>query len=250
MRHRAITAVLLLAAAVVGAVLVGAWRTADAQRAPVDDDLVHRGQELYETGCTSCHGFDGRGIEGRGPSLENAGAASAYFYLSSGRMPTDDPKGQTVRKPPKYGPADIDALVAYVVTLGDGPPIPDIDPADGDLAQGQQLYTSNCAACHNAAGSGGALGQAIYAPSVTKASPTEVAAAVRIGPGAMPVFGPESITDHQLASILRYIEYLEAPEDPGGLPLGRVGPVPEGLVAWVFGIGAVLVFTRWLGARR
>ena len=30
--------------------------------------------------------------------------------------------------------------------------------------------------------------------------------------------------------------------------VGRVGPVPEGFVAWVFGIGAVLVVVRWLGA--
>lgn len=243
-------AALLLAAVVCGALVVGAWRTAGAQREPADAELVRRGQELYEIGCTSCHGFDGRGVEDRGPTLEDAGAASAYFYLVSGRMPTDNPKRQTVRKPAKYGPDDIDALVAYVATLGDGPEVPDIDPADGDLSAGQQLYASNCAACHNAAGSGGALGQAIYAPSVTKASPTEVAAAVRIGPGAMPVFGPEAITDEQLASILRYVEYLKDPEDPGGLPLGRVGPVPEGLVAWVFGIGAVFVFARWLGARR
>jgi len=244
-RHRAIAVAVLLVA-----VVIGAWRSADAQQGPADAELVRRGQELYEIGCTSCHGFDGRGIEDRGPTLENAGAASAYFYLTSGRMPADDSKGQTQRKPAKYGPEDIDALVAYVATLGDGPEIPDIDPDDGDLSEGQRLYTSNCAACHNAAGSGGAVGQAIYAPSVTKASPTEVAAAVRIGPGAMPVFGPETITDQELASILRYIAYLDDPEDPGGLPLGRVGPVPEGLVAWVIGIGAVLVFARWLGARR
>ena len=99
-------AALLLAAVVCGALVVGAWRTAGAQREPADAELVRRGQELYEIGCTSCHGFDGRGVEDRGPTLEDAGAASAYFYLVSGRMPTDNPKRQTVRKPAKYGPDD------------------------------------------------------------------------------------------------------------------------------------------------
>jgi ubiquinol-cytochrome c reductase cytochrome c subunit len=163
-------------------------------------------------------------------------------------MPTDDPDHQTRRKPPAYTPEQIDQLVAYIASLGDGPPIPDVDPADGDLAEGQQLYTANCASCHNSAGSGGALGQAIYAPSVTEATPTQVAAAVRIGPGEMPVFGSSALDDDQLASVLRYVEYLKDPQDPGGAPLGRVGPVPEGFVAWVFGIGAVLLIVRWLGA--
>jgi ubiquinol-cytochrome c reductase cytochrome c subunit len=237
----------LAALVLAGAASFGALRVADAQTASSSGD-ADAGRDLFEVGCISCHGLDGTGVPDRGPTLVGVGAASAYFYLSSGRMPMDDPGGQTRRKPPAYDPDEIDDLVAYVASLGDGPPIPDIDPADGDLAEGQQLYTANCAACHNAAGSGGALGQAIYAPSLTPATPTQIAAAVRIGPGAMPVFGPATLTDAQLASVLRYIDYLRDPEDPGGASLGRVGPVPEGFVAWIFGIGAVLVIVRWLGA--
>jgi ubiquinol-cytochrome c reductase cytochrome c subunit len=237
---------------------VGAWRAAAAQperregsaASAQQTSLVQQGRELYELGCISCHGDDGRGVEGRGPSLEQAGAASADFYLSSGRMPTDDPNRQTVRKPPKYDEQEIAALVAYVDSISDGPPVPDIDPNAGVLSEGQRLYMANCAACHNAAGSGGALGQAIYAPSLTAATPLQVAEAVRVGPGAMPVFGRDALDDEELASIIRYVEYLKNPEDPGGLPLGRLGPVPEGFVAWVVGIGAVLVIARWLGARR
>jgi ubiquinol-cytochrome c reductase cytochrome c subunit len=234
------------ALALAAAATFGALRVADAQGSPDGD--VAAGRRLFEVGCISCHGLDAKGVPERGPTLVGVGAASAYFYLSSGRMPMDDPDGQTRRKPPAYSPDEIDDLVAYIASLGDGPPIPDIDPADGDLSEGQQLYTANCAACHNSAGSGGALGQAIYAPSVTSATPTQVAAAVRIGPGAMPIFGPASLTDDQLASVLRYVQYLDDPEDPGGASLGRVGPVPEGFVAWIFGIGAVMVIVRWLGA--
>ena len=214
------------------------------------DDLVAEGQALYEVACTSCHGGDGRGVEGRGPTLEEAGAAAADFYLSSGRMPMDDPSGQTQRKPPAFDDEEIEALVAYVATLGEGPAVPDIHPEDGDLSDGQQLYTANCAACHNSAGSGGALGQAIYAPPVTPASARQVAEAIRIGPGAMPAFGAGALDDEDVASIQRYVDYLKDPEDPGGLPLGRLGPVPEGLVAWFVGIGSMLGVARWLGARR
>jgi ubiquinol-cytochrome c reductase cytochrome c subunit len=236
---------LLVVMALAGAVAFGALRSAGAQQ-----DLVDQGRELYETGCISCHGPDGVGIDGRGPSLQGVGAASASFYLSTGRMPATSPSQQAVRKPPVYSPDEIAALVAYVASLGPGPAIPQIDPATGDLAEGQQLYTANCAACHNSAGSGGALGQAIYAPALFDATPQQVAEAVRVGPGAMPAFGPQQISDQQLASIVRYVEYLKDPDDRGGASLGRLGPVPEGLVAWVAGIGGVLLFARWLGARR
>ena len=240
---------LVLSATVLGTV----WALEGGARAtpePGGPALVEEGRRLYEVGCTSCHGADGRGVEERGPTLHGAGAASADFYLSSGRMPMDSPKGQTRRKPPAYSEDEIDALVAYVATFGEGPPIPEVRPEDGDLAEGQQRYTANCAACHSSAGAGGAVGQSVYAPAIWPASPLEVAEAVRIGPGAMPAFGPGTIDDDELASIVRYTEYLGDPSDPGGAPLGRLGPVPEGMVAWIVGGGALVGATRWLGGRR
>jgi ubiquinol-cytochrome c reductase cytochrome c subunit len=211
---------------------------------------AENGRRLYVAGCASCHGLDGRGVEGRGITLENAGAASVDFYLTSGRMPASQGTGnQSLRKPPAYEPDEIADLVAYVASLGSGPAIPDIDPADGDLAIGQQLYTANCAACHNSAGSGGALGQGYFAPAVTRADSLQVAEAVRVGPGAMPAFGPGVITDEQLASITRYVDHLRAPDDRGGLSLGRIGPVTEGMVAWFVGMVLLVTAARWIGAR-
>jgi ubiquinol-cytochrome c reductase cytochrome c subunit len=206
------------------------------------------GRQLYLVACTSCHGADGAGTK-RAPSLVGVGAASADFYLSTGRMPLDRPQAQAERKRVAYSPAQIRQLVAYVATLGPGPAVPALDPAQGELAVGNRLYANNCAPCHSSAGAGGALGHAVYAPALKRATPTQVAEAIRIGPGSMPVFGPDTLDDHQAASIVRYVTYLHRPDDRGGLGLGHLGPIPEGFVAWVVGLGALLVAARWIGTR-
>ena len=218
------------------------------------DELVARGEELYETGCISCHGpagvgrDSGRG-EAYGPSLEGAGAASAYYMLSTGRMPLSDSEDQPVRKDPAYSPAEIEALVAYVSSLGDGPALPEVDTAGADLAAGGTVFRANCQPCHSASGSGGALSYGRSAPSLGSATPTEVGAAVRSGPGQMPVFGPDVISPEELDDLAAYVEYLRHPEDPGGVPIGRTGPIPEGFVAWIVGIPLLLISVAWIGTR-
>jgi ubiquinol-cytochrome c reductase cytochrome c subunit len=208
---------------------------------------VEAGRNLFVTGCSSCHGLDGKGTL-RGPDLTHAGAAGADFYLSTGRMPLADPGDQPERKRPAYTRPEIDRLVAYVASLGVGPPIPVVSHR-GDLAEGDELYTQNCAACHSSAGAGGALGGSIDAPPLWHATDTQIAEALRIGPGAMPVFGPETLDDGQVASIVRYVSYLRNPDDRGGEPLGHVGPVPEGFVAWIIGLGTMLAVAYWIGTR-
>ncbi len=206
------------------------------------------GRQLFVTGCSSCHGLDGRGTD-RGPTLERSGAAAAYYYLSTGRMPlaADD---QPTRKDPAYGPEEIELLTAYVASLGDGPPVPEVDPSTGDLAQGGVIYRSQCAACHSAAGIGGALSYGGYAPPLTEAKARQIAAAVRVGPGNMPLFGPEILDDEEVASLVRYVEFLQEAPTPGGGRLGGAGAVAEGFVGWVFGMGACLAATVWIGAKR
>ena len=61
----------------------------------------------------------------------------------------------------------------------------------------------------------------------------------------MPVFGPGTFTQ-QVNSIVRYVEYLKQPQDPGGLSLSLVGPITEGLVAILVGLGALMLITRWI----
>ena len=137
-------------------------------------------------------------------------------------------------------------LVAYVASLGPGPPIPDVNSPPGNLQEGGQLYLDNCAACHSAAGNGGALSVGRDAPTLHGATPVEVGEAMRTGPGNMPVFGPGTFTPQQLNSIVRYVGYLKKPQNPGGLSLGLVGPITEGLVAILVGLGALMLITRWI----
>jgi ubiquinol-cytochrome c reductase cytochrome c subunit len=216
-------------------------------------ETVEWGAALFTTGCSSCHGAEGDGVTNpdgtvRGPSLRTSGSAAAYYYLSTGRMPLDDPSEQPRRKPPAYSPEDIDALVAYVDSLGVGPDLPAIRIEGADVSRGGELFRLNCAPCHGATGGGGALSYGDAAPPLTDSEPLQAAAAVRAGPGQMPVFG-EEITESDLEAIVAYVQYLRNPEDPGGLPIGRIGPIPEGFVAWAAGMGALLLAVAWIGTR-
>jgi ubiquinol-cytochrome c reductase cytochrome c subunit len=204
-----------------------------------------RGRELYLTGCQSCHGFDARGIPGTAPSLHRVGAVSADFYLSTGRMPLDDPKSQPDRTEPAYDRRSLDDLIAYVGSLG-GPSIPQVDVARASVSDGQRLFTQNCAACHQVVGRGGVMAGA-FVPTLLEATPRQVFEAARTGPYVMPRFGQAQLSDRELTSIARYVQYAKHPENPGGWALFNVGPVPEGMVAWLIGLLALLLVIRMLG---
>lgn len=241
----------LLAAAGLALVSVGgtsARAQAPPRSVPPPANEVRAGRDLFQVACSSCHGLGGEGSD-LGPRLVGVGAASADFYLSTGRMPLDNPGEQATRKRPAYTRLQIRQLVAYVASLGPGPPIPTADPDAGDVALGNTLYANNCAPCHSSAGAGGALGHATYAPPLDRATAAQVAEAVRIGPGAMPRFGPDTFDDAELDAIVRYVDYLKKPDDRGGLGLGHLGPIPEGFVAWVVGLGLMVLAIRWIGTR-
>lgn len=219
-------------------------------RVEAGPDRVARGEELFRTNCVTCHGDDAKGTN-RAPPLAGVGAATADFQLRTGRMPAANTNGQPPSKPVAFSDDEIKDLVAYVASLGDGPAIPDVDPANGDLSEGGELFRENCAACHNAAGIGGALSYGTRAPSLLEVEPTQIGEAVRIGPGQMPVFGPDTFTDDQVDSIVRHIrETLVDGETPGGFTLGSAGPVTEGLVAILIGLGAIVLTTRWITGKK
>lgn len=207
------------------------------------------GGDLYAQSCASCHGMGGGGTA-NGPPLVGVGEASVHFQLSTGRMPMAEPGTQPRRGPPAFSDGQIVALVAYVSSLGPGGvDIPQIAPEEGDLQQGRRLYATNCLACHGAGGQGASVGGGQVAPPLFDATALQVAEAVRVGPGPMPPFGEEQISPDDLDSLLRYVAFLEEFRPPGGYEAGRVGPVIEGFIAWLLGLGSLVLMMRWIGSR-
>ena len=69
------------------------------------------------------------------------------------------------------------------------------------------------------------------------------------GPQNMPKFSDRQLTPEEKRAIVAYIQNNKATIDPGGLPLGGFGPAPEGLIAFLVGMGAIVAATLWMGSR-
>ncbi|RBQ20228.1 cytochrome C [Spongiactinospora rosea] len=250
-------AVLLFALALLGvgyAAFSPKSQSADAAIASGKVDDVKAGEELFKSHCLTCHGPEARGTAD-GPTLVGVGAAAVDFQMSSGRMPATTVGAQVPRKPlPAWVTQEkIDQIAAYVQSLGGGPTVPSkdqVDPAKGDPAKGGELFRANCISCHNWAGAGGALTQGKYAPNLNSSSPAQIYEAMITGPQAMPVFNDSTITPQQKRDMIAYIVSVRGQTDPGGFGLGRIGPVTEGLVAWIVGIGGLVLAAIWITAKR
>lgn len=212
---------------------------------------VQAGKALFQEGCITCHGNNGAGVPGHGPSLVGTGSAAVEFQVGTGRMPLSGQSQQAQRKRPRYQPDQIDAIAAYVESLGGGPSLPPrgTNLRDGDLAEGGELFRLNCASCHNFAGKGGALSSGKYAPPLSPATDRDIYAAMLTGPENMPVFADSQLSAQQKKDIITYVQHLKNEPNPGGAGLGRLGPVPEGLVAFLVGIGLLLFVTLWIGVK-
>ncbi|MEP6599140.1 MAG: c-type cytochrome [Actinomycetota bacterium] len=212
---------------------------------------IDAGRRLYETSCITCHGANLQGVEGRGVPIAGAGSAAAYFQISTGRMPLARQGAQALRGTPKFTQDEIDKLAAYVQSVGGGPVVPDGDLRKNDVGLGKagDLFRLNCAQCHGFSGKGGALSAGKIAPSLTQATDAQVYAAMVSGPENMPVFNDNQLTPEQKKAIVDYVRTLGDSKDPGGSGLDRIGPVSEGLVVWLFGIGALVITILWIGAK-
>jgi quinol---cytochrome-c reductase cytochrome c subunit len=210
---------------------------------------IQQGRQLFLAGCSSCHGLNAEGGT-TAPSLIGVGAAAVDFQVGTGRMPLAQHTSQAPRKKPRYNAADTELLAAYVASLGPGPAIPtNLNYQSADVAFGGALFRTNCAQCHNFAGSGGALTYGKYAPSLSDATPKQIYEAMITGPESMPVFGDQEITPAQKLAIIKYIRTIKTEPNPGGAGLGRVGPVSETVVAWLVGIGGLVIVTMWIGSK-
>ncbi|MGI8430449.1 MAG: c-type cytochrome [Solirubrobacteraceae bacterium] len=208
---------------------------------------VAEGRQLFVAGCSYCHGFDAGGIAGRGPSLIGVGAQAPDFYLSTGRMPLSDPRDYPERSKPAYPRPAINALVAYIATLG-GPPIPAVNPGQGNLSTGEQAFALHCAGCHQIIARGGIVTGSV-APALQNATASEIGEAVRVGPYLMPRFSSGEISAQTLNSIARYILYTRHPADQGGWGIGHIGPIPEGMIGWLIALASLLIVARLIGER-
>ena len=230
-RHPAAKGALLLFALLV----MGALYTVLAPSPKVAADTgnsqqIAEGRALFRVTCASCHGLNGEGQTTdtiQGPPLIGVGAASVDFQVSSGRMPMAKPEEQAPVKKNLYTEEEIAALAAYVASLGPGPDIPteeQYDPvglSEEDLARGGDLFRTNCSACHNFRGAGGALPNGKYAPSLQGISNKRLYEAMLVGPQQMPVFSDEVMTPENKRAIIGYLNELNEHARARRLGTGR-----------------------------
>ncbi|CAB4539989.1 unannotated protein [freshwater metagenome] len=253
-RHKAAAPLLLVIALLaigttfsVASASVKQSSTTFARTAAIDE-----GKQIFLKGCSSCHGLNAEG-GAVAPSLIGVGAASVDFQVGTGRMPMADMSTQAMRKKPVYDAEETAKLAAYVASLAPGPAVPEDAvlnyERDGSTAEGGELFRNNCAMCHNFAGQGGALTQGKYAPTLMGVEPKYIYEAMITGPQSMPVFSDKTITPAEKLSIIKWIKAAEAEPNLGGASLGRVGPVTEGLLGWVLGLGLLIGVAVWLATK-
>lgn len=259
LRRRLTGAVLLVFALGLAGVLA-ATLTPKPQVAVADESqsaLLRTGQQLYDTACITCHGANLQGVNGRGPSLIGVGEAAVYFQVSSGRMPMMRNEAQATRKKANFDEAQVDALGAYVQSMGGGPLVP--RDANGQIAsesllgsnvaRGGDLFRLNCASCHNFTGRGGALSSGKFAPGLDPASPAQIYTAMLSGPQNMPKFSDRQLSPDEKKDIVAYVKTASQTMNPGGYGLGGFGPAPEGMAVFIIGMVAAIGVALWIGAR-
>ena len=260
-RHPAAIAILIiLGLFLTGAVYaVMAPKQADATTQALPAQSVEEGKALFRANCSSCHGLNaegrstGNGDKIAGPALAGVGAASVDFQMGTGRMPLARPDVQApASSERKFTQEQIDSIAAYVASLAPGPAVPSeeaVDPTKGDAARGGDLFRVNCAMCHNFAGAGGALTRGKYAPPIENVSGRHIYQAMVTGPQSMPVFNDANLTPESKRDIIAFLYTIDEAESPGGMALGSLGPVSEGLFAWVFALGLLIASAVWIGAK-
>jgi ubiquinol-cytochrome c reductase cytochrome c subunit len=210
---------------------------------PTDAVSLARGGAIFSQRCAKCHGDAGQGISSiasiAGPSLQaehNPGMVQTAMEVGPSHMPSF------------FSVLSVEDMhsVAYYVTHQ----IAVIPLEGGNVSEGGIYFRERCSTCHGSSVRGGVMAfTGVNAPDLTAKSPALIAGAIRWGPGPMPSFPASVLDDHQLASIVSYVEFMQHPPHPGGNSLGYAGPVPEG---WVACIGllclvGVIVWIEWGG---
>jgi len=250
-RHPAAIALLLLLGLILTGVAYSALAPKQADASTAAAGSVEQGKKLFLANCATCHGLQAQGTK-NGPSLAGVGAASVDFQVGTGRMPLPAPNVQAPQNKVRFSQEEISAMAAYVASLAPGPAIPDAEYTSGEggnVAMGAELFRVNCAMCHNFAGSGGALTRGKYAPSLRNVEGKHIYEAMVTGPQSMPVFNDDNISPEAKNNVIAYLHTVDEQDNVGGMALGNLGPVSEGLFVWIFGLGIMVAFAVWLGRK-
>jgi len=259
---------LLLALVLTGGLYALFAPSSSAHEEMTATEQIEKGRELFMVSCSSCHGSNAQGItqdegrdgEGRvvGPSLIGVGAAAVDFQVGTGRMPMAQPGAQVEPKEPSFTQEEIDAMAAYVASLGPGPAVPTEEEYDPDtytaeerekaVSLGSQIFLTNCTACHNFTGQSGAMPRGGKAPALLHTDPKHIYEAMLTGPQSMDTFSNGNISPEEKKAVIAYVTELREQPGYGGFSLGGLGPVAEGLFAWVVGIGGMVGFAVWIAA--
>jgi ubiquinol-cytochrome c reductase cytochrome c subunit len=248
--HRLAPVVLMLLALLVTGCAYAILAPDSANADTADTTNVDAGEKLFQANCATCHGVDAEG-RNNAPSLVGVGAAAVDFQVGTGRMPMQIDGPQAEAKPAQLDEEQTAQLAAYVASLGPGPSVPtaeQVDPSLGNAANGASIFRTNCAMCHNAVGAGGALSEGKFAPALTGTTPTHIFEAMLTGPQSMPVFNDMTVTPEEKRDVIAYlVEQREG--SAGGVDLGGLGPVSEGMWVWIVGVGALIGCAVWIGAK-
>jgi cytochrome c oxidase cbb3-type subunit III len=230
------------------AAITGPLIPADAGAPTIDGPArVAKGKELYGRYCYLCHGANGEGYAAdEAPKLASddlLSIASDAFLVDailSGRPGTTMSAWSLAQRGP-LGGDDATALVAFFRETWQKRPSENVDARkiDGDKGRGAPLYTTHCASCHGATGSGGKYAWLTNPALLAAASDGFLATTIERGragtpmPGFAEKIGPRGAAD--VVALLRswpkpVDEKLVFPPRPGALKdvvVHPKGPQPK-----------------------
>lgn len=254
---------LLLGLALSGGLYAAFSPSSSADTAEDQAAMAAKGRQLFLVSCAFCHGQNGEGLtatDGQliGPALAGVGAAAVDFQVGTGRMPMVQPGAQVQKKQNVFTQDEIDELAAYVASLAPGPAIPSSEDYSTDglsseekqeaIVRGGQIFLTNCTACHNFTGEGGAMPRGGFAPKLLDTDPKYIYEAMLTGPQSMDTFSNGNLSPDMKRDVIAYIESMKSQPGYGGFGLGGLGPVSEGLFAWIVGLGGLVAFAVWIAA--
>lgn len=117
-------------------------------------DAITAGMGAYRVRCADCHGMDARGV--RSPDITQVWAKgrtdpTLFRTIRNGVAGTEMPSFPA----PRTSDTDIWRILAYLKTLAAPAPA---ESARGSAVAGQNVFETNCLACHRVGERGGRLG--------------------------------------------------------------------------------------------